>query len=322
MSEGAGQGPVIGIDVAKAELEVAVRSSGDRWTAANEAGGIRELVARLTTLEPELIVLEATGGYELAVVGALATAGLPLVVVNPRQVRDFAKATGQLAKTDRLDAAMLALFGERVHPPVRPIPDALHRELEAVLTRRRQLLEMLQAERNRLGQVFTHGASVRRSLTRHISYLERQLRETDAELGVLIRASPVWREREDLLRSVPGVGRVVATTLLAELPELGRLTRKEIAKLVGVAPLARDSGKQRGRRFIRGGRANVRAVLYMGALVATRRNAVIAAFYARLLVAGKPKKLALTACMRKLLTILNSMVRSQERWRVPDSVLA
>ncbi len=322
MSEGASQGPVIGIDVAKAELEVAVRPSGDRWTATNEAGGIRELMARLTTLGPELIVLEATGGYELAVVGALATAGLPLVVVNPRQVRDFAKATGQLAKTDRLDAAMLALFGERVHPPVRPIPDELHRELEAVLTRRRQLLEMLQAERNRLGQVFTHGASVRRSLTRHISYLERQLRETDAELGVLIRTSPVWREREDLLRSVPGVGRVVATTLLAELPELGRLTRKEIAKLVGVAPLARDSGKQRGRRFIRGGRANVRAVLYMGALVATRRNAVIAAFYARLLVAGKPKKLALTACMRKLLTILNSMVRSQERWRVPDSVLA
>jgi transposase len=322
MPEASGHGPVIGIDVAKAELAIAVRPSGERWTVANEASGIRELVARLTALAPVRIVLEATGGYELALVGALATAGLPLVVVNPRQVRDFAKATGQMAKTDRLDAEVLALFAERVHPAIRPIPDELHRELEAVLSRRRQLLEMLQAERNRLGQVFTTGRSVRRSLTRHIAYLEKQVRETDTELGELIRASPVWREREDLLRSVPGVGRVVATTLLAELPELGRLTRKEIAKLVGLAPLARDSGKQRGKRFIRGGRSHVRAVLYMGALVATRRNAVIGRFYARLLAAGKPKKLALTACMRKLLTILNSMVRSQERWRVPDAVRA
>jgi transposase len=322
MPEELGQRPVIGIDVAKAELEIAVRLSGERWTAANEASGIRELVARLTKLAPVRIVLEATGGYELALVGALAMAGLPLVVVNPRQVRDFAKATGQLAKTDRLDAEVLALFAERVHPAIRPIPDELHRELEAVLSRRRQLLEMLQAERNRLGQVFTTGASVRRSLTRHIAHLEKQVRETDTELGELIRTSPVWREREDLLRSVPGVGRVVATTLLAELPELGRLTRKEIAKLVGLAPLARDSGTQRGRRFIRGGRAHVRAVLYMGALVATRRNAVIGRFYTRLLAAGKPKKLALTACMRKLLTILNSMVRSQERWRQPDALRA
>jgi transposase len=322
MPEESGPGPVIGIDVAKAELEIAVRPSGERWTAPNEASGIRELVARLTALAPGRIVLEATGGYELALVGALATAGLPLVVVNPRQVRDFAKATGQMAKTDRLDAEVLALFAERVSPAIRPIPDELHRELEAVLSRRRQLLEMLQAERNRLGQVFTPGRSVRRSLTRHIAYLEKQVRETDTELGELIRTSPVWREREDLLRSVPGVGRVVATTLLAELPELGRLTRKEIARLVGLAPLARDSGKQRGKRFIRGGRSHVRAVLYMGALVATRRNAVIGRFYTRLLAAGKPKKLALTASMRKLLTILNSMVRSQERWRVPDAVRA
>lgn len=322
MPEESGEGPVVGIDVAKAELEIAVRPSGERWTAPNEASEIRELVVRLTALAPVRIVLEATGGYELALVGALATAGLPLVVVNPRQVRDFAKATGQMAKTDRLDAEVLALFAERVSPAIRPIPDELHRELEAVLSRRRQLLEMLQAERNRLGQVFTTGRSVRRSLTRHIAYLEKQVRETDTELGELIRTSPVWREREDLLRSVPGVGRVVATTLLAELPELGRLTRKEIAKLVGLAPLARDSGKQRGKRFIRGGRSNVRAALYMSALVATRRNAVIGRFYTRLLAAGKPKKLALTACMRKLLTILNSMVRSQERWRQPDAVCA
>lgn len=311
--------PIVGIDVAKQELVLAVHPSGARWTTGNDSSQFEALVQQVAALGPALIVLEATGGYELGIVGALAAAQLPVVVVNPRQVRDFAKATGQLAKTDRLDAAILALFGARVHPPVRPLPDATHQELEAVLVRRRQLREMLQAERNRLGQVFTRGSSVRRSLTRHIAYLERQLRDTDRELATVIQASPVWRTREDLLRSVPGVGRVLASTLLAELPELGRLTRKQIAKLVGVAPLARDSGTQRGRRYIHGGRAHVRAVLYMGALVATRRNAVIAVFYQRLLAAGKPKKLALTACMRKLLTILNAMVRSGRRWEPSSS---
>lgn len=304
----------IGIDVAKAELVIASRPSGERWTVPNEESGIRALVDRLVLAQPELIVLEATGGYELVVVAALVSAGLPVVVANPRQVRDFAKATGQLAKTDRLDADILALFAERVHPPVRRLPDAEARELDAVLTRRRQLLEMLQAERNRLGQMFNRGKQVKQSLTAHITYLERELKKTDTELGQQVRRSPAWREKDELLQTVPGVGRVVSFTLLAELPELGRLSRRQIAKLVGVAPLSRDSGTLRGRRFVHGGRASVRAVLYMGALVATQRNSVIRRFYHRLLEAGKPKKLALVACMRKLLTILNTMVRTRQPW--------
>ena len=273
------------------------------------------MVERLRRDGATLIVLEATGGYELLCVAALAAASLPVVVVNPRQVRDFARATGQLAKTDRIDADILALFAERVRPEVRALPDADAQELDALLARRRQLLDMLQAERNRLGQVFGRGKTpVKKSLKAHIAYLERELRMTDTDLGDMVRRSPAWRERDDLLQSVPGVGPVLSLTLLAELPELGRLSRREIAKLVGVAPLSRDSGTLRGRRFVQGGRASVRAVLYMAALVATKRNAVIRAFYLRLLAAGKPKKLALVACMRKLLTILNTMVRSGERW--------
>ena len=314
---------LIGIDVAKAELVVATRPSGARWTVANDDAGIRTLVERLRQAAPELIVLEATGGYELLGAAALAAAGLPVVVVNPRQVRDFAKATGQLAKTDLLDADLLALFAERVRPAVRPLPDAEAQELNALLTRRRQLLEMLQAERNRLGQVFSRGKQVTKSLTVHIAFLERELKKTDTELGDQVRRSPAWREQDELLQSVPGIGRVVSFTLLAELPELGRLSRREIAKLVGVAPLSRDSGTLRGRRFVHGGRASVRAALYMGALVATQRNAVIRSFYQRLLTAGKPKKLALVACMRKLLTILNTMVRTQRPWcpELPASAL-
>jgi transposase len=305
----------IGIDVAKAELVVALRPSGEQWTEANDERGVRTVVERLRQVGPALIVLEATGGYELLCVSALAAAALPVVVANPRQVRDFAKATGQLAKTDRIDAEILALFAERVRPAVRALPEAEAQELEALLARRRQLLEMLQAERNRLGQVFGRGKQpVKQSLKTHIAFLERQLRTTDTELGEAIRRSPVWREKDDLLQSVPGVGRVLALTLLAELPELGRLSRREIAKLVGIAPLSRDSGTLRGRRFVQGGRASVRAVLYMAALVATKRNPVIAAFYQRLVAAGKPKKLALVACMRKLLTILNAMARTGERW--------
>ena len=307
---------LIGIDVAKAELVVAVRPSGAPWAVANDAAGVRTLVARLQEERPTLIVLEATGGYELLAVGALAAAGLPVVVVNPRQVRDFAKATGQLAKTDRVDAAILALFAERVQPAVRPLPDEAAPELDALLARRRQLLEMLQAERNRLGQVFGRGKQpVKKSLKAHIAFLERELRIADTDLGAMIRRSPAWRERDDLLQSVPGVGPVLSLTLLAELPELGRLSRREIAKLVGVAPLSRDSGALRGRRFVQGGRAGVRAVLYMAALVATKRNAVIGAFYQRLLRAGKPKKLAPVACMRTLLTILNAMARTNTRWQ-------
>lgn len=310
---------LIGIDVAKAELVIAARPSGERWTVANDERGVQALVARLTREPAALIVLEATGGYELLCVAGLAAAALPVVVVNPRQVRDFARATGQLAKTDRIDADVLALFAERVRPAVRPLADAEAQELEALLARRRQLLDMLQAEKNRLGQVFGGGKRpVRKSLKAHITFLERELRMTDTDLGAMVRESPAWRERDDLLRSVPGVGPVLSLTLLAELPELGRLSRREIAKLVGVAPLSRDSGTMRGRRFIHGGRAAVRGVLYMGTLVATRRNVVIRTFYLRLLAAGKPKKLALVACMRKLLTMLNMMVRTNTPWRGPE----
>jgi len=305
----------VGIDVAKAELVIAARPSGERWSVRNDERGVGTLVERLRALTPELIVLEATGGYELLAVAGLAAAALPVVVVNPRQVRDFARATGQLAKTDRIDADALALFAERVRPAVRPIADAEAQELDALLTRRRQLLDMLGAERNRLGQVFGTGKRpVRKSLKAHITYLERELRMADTDLGEMVRQSPAWRERDDLLQSVPSVGPVLSRTLLADLPELGRLSRREIAKLVGVAPLSRDSGTHRGRRFVQGGRASVRAVLYMAALVATRCNVVIRPFYQRLLAAGKPKKLALVACMRKLLTILNTMARTGTRW--------
>jgi len=307
----------VGVDVAKAELVVSIVPSAERFSVENDERGVRTLVERLRAVSPTLIVLEATGGYELLGVAALAAAGLPVVVVNPRQVRDFARATGQLAKTDRIDADLLARFADGVRPAVRAIPDAEAQELDALLTRRRQLLEMLHAERNRTGQVFGQGKRmVKKSLKNHISYLERELRMTDTDLGEMIKASPVWRERDELLQSVPGVGPVLSRTLLADLPELGRLSRREIAKLVGVAPLSRDSGTMRGRRFVQGGRATVRAVLYMAALVATKRNAVIRAFYLRLVAAGKPKKLALVACMRKLLTILNVMVRTAQPWSV------
>jgi transposase len=305
----------VGIDVAKAELVVATRPGEAPWAVANDERGVHALTERLRAAAPPLIVLEATGGYELLCVAALAAAALPVVVVNPRQVRDFAKATGQLAKTDRIDAGVLALFAERVRPAGRPLPDADAQELDALLARRRQLLDMLLAERSRLGQVFGRGKQpVRKSLKAHIAFLERDLRTADTDLGAMVRRSPAWREKDDLLQSVPGVGPVLSLTLLADLPELGRLSRREIAKLVGVAPLSRDSGTLRGRRFVQGGRAGVRAVLYMGALVATKRNAVIRGFYQRLLAAGKPKKLALVACMRKLLTILNTMVRTRQWW--------
>jgi transposase len=312
----------IGIDVAKDELVVGLLPA-TTWAVTNTEPGIRELRARLGPLAPTLIVLEATGGYELAVVAALLESQLPVVVVNPRQVRDFAKATGELAKTDALDALVLARFAERVRPAIRPLANDAQHALDALVTRRRQLLEMLQAEKNRAGQVFAKEAKlVRRSLTLHIRYLEKELGESDAALTQAIQASPIWREQEQLLRSVPGVGRVVATTLLAELPELGRLTRKEIAKLVGLAPLARDSGTFRGRRFIRGGRPGVRAALYMGTLVATRCNPAIRAFYQQLVARGKPKKLALVAAMRKLLVLLNAMVARHTHWTDPTLVPA
>jgi transposase len=314
----------VGIDVAKAELVVSIVPSAERCTVENEARGVRTLVERLRSLTPTLIALETTGGYELLGVAALAAAALPVVVVvvNQRQVRDFAKATGQLAKTDRIDADMLARFADVVRPAVRAIPTEDVQALDALLTRRRQLLEMRQAERTRTGQVFGKGKRVvKKSLQNHIRYLERELRMTDTDLGAMIKASPVWRERDALLQSVPGVGPVLSRTLLADVPELGRRSRRELAKRVGVAPLRRDSGTMRGRRFVQGGRAPVRAVLYMAALVATKRNAVIRAFYVRLVAAGTPKKLALVACMRNLLTILNGMVRTTQPWSTNTALI-
>jgi transposase len=266
---------------------------------------------RLQSLAPALVVLEATGGVELALVAQLGAVGLPVVVTNPRQVRDFARATGQLAKTDRIDAEILARFADQVRPELRPLPDPAIQELAALLARRRQLVEMLTAERNRLRRA---ARRVRPRITEHVHWLERELDDIDHDLADAIRSSPLWREQEDLLRTVPGIGPVVASTLLAGLPELGRLNRKEIAALVGVAPLNRDSGTLRGRRSVWGGRGQIRAALYMAALAATRFNPKVRAFYQRLLAAGKPKKVALVACMRKLLTILNAMVHNNTSW--------
>lgn len=309
----------IGIDVAKAELAVAVRPTGQAWTVPNTEAGWAALVAQLGALPPTLVVCEASGGYEGPLVSTLAAAALPVVVVNPRQVRDFAKALGRLAKTDRLDAGVLAHFAEAVRPAPRPLPDAATQLLGALVARRRQLGEMLTAEQNRL-----HGTPVplRAEVQDHIADLKRRLARVGQDLDRHLRASPVWRAQEDLLRSVPCVGRVTTRTLLADLPELGTLDRKAIAALVGVAPHARDSGTLRGQRTCWGGRGPVRAVLYMAALVGTRCNPVLAAFYARLLAKGKHKKVALVACMHKLLTILNAMVRHQKRWDPRGSITA
>lgn len=301
----------IGIDVSKARLDVALHEGADAWAVPNEPAGIDELIARLVPLRPELVVLEATGGFETAAVAALVSAHVPVVVVNPRQVRDFARSTGQLAKTDVLDARMLALFAARVRPNVRPIADEATQALNALVGRRRQLIEMLVAEKNRLGFA---AVSVKKSIEKHIRWLERQLADVDDDLATMIRESPVWRDKDDLLQSVPGVGPNLSRTLIAELPELGHLNRKQIAALVGIAPLNRDSGTMRGRRAIWGGRAPVRVALYLSIWSAARWNPVIREFYERLLAHGKPPKVAQVACMRKLLTILNTMVQTQTRW--------
>lgn len=301
----------VGIDVSKAQLDVALRPPG-RFVVPNDDAGIAQLLERLKATSPTLIILEATGGIELPLTGALATAGLPVVVVNPRQIRDFAKATGQLAKTDALDAQILAHFADVVRPEPRPLPDAQTQELAALVTRRRQLIEMLTAEKNRLASA---RVIVRTQLRAHITWLEQALDQANTDLAEAIRQSPVWREKEELLRSVPGIGPVLTTTLLANLPELGTLTHKQIAALVGVAPLNRDSGTLRGKRTVWGGRAQVRAALYMAAIVAARFNPVIRAFYQRLCAAGKAKKVALVACMRKLLTIVNAMLKHRTPWR-------
>jgi transposase len=281
---------------------------------ANDASGITEVVQRLAQLHPKLVVLEATGGLQMPLAAALATAGLPLSMVNPRQVRDFARATGRLAKTDRVDAQVLAHFADAVGPTPYPLPDAQTQGLTALLTRRHQVVEMLTAEKNRLR---TTRESMRQRVQDHIRWLEQDLADLDDDLERTLRESPLWREKDNLLRSVPGIGRVVSITLLADLPELGTLSRHQIAALVGVAPLNRDSGRFRGTRTVWGGRARVRAVLYMAALTASRYNPIIKAFYHRLCGVGKARKVALTACMRKLLIILNSMVKHQQTW-APD----
>jgi transposase len=307
----------VGIDVAKAQLDIALRPTGERWAVTNDAPGIAALVTRLQAVQPTLIVLEATGGYHRAVVAALAAAALPLVVMNPRQVRDFAKATGQLAKTDVLDARAVAHFAEAVRPAPRPLPDAQTEELRALLARRRQLIAMRTTEQNRLENV---SRRLRADIEAHIAWLNQRVAAAalDDVLDTTLRASPVWRERQTLYRSVPGIGPVCARTLLFDLPELGTLSRQRIAALVGVAPFNRDSGTLRGTRTTWGGRAHVRATLYMSALVAVRYNPVLKAFYQRLCAAGKAKKVALTACMRKLLTILNAMVKHQKPWHVQE----
>jgi len=300
----------IGIDVSKDALDIGT-SGGDSWQSTNDQDGIGSLVKRLKDVPIERIVLEATGGYEAAVVAELAAASLPVIVINPRQVRDFAKASARLAKTDRIDAATLVAFAQAIKPEVRPLKDKQTLALEAVLGRRRQLIGMLTMERQRL---HTAAPIVRKELKAHIVWLLKRVKEVDRELTGLLRASPLWRERENLLGEVQGVGKQTILSVCASLPELGRLNRKKVAALVGVAPYNCDSGTLRGQRHCWGGRADVRAVLYMAALSATRSNPVIRKFYQRLVAAGKPKKLAVTACMRKLLTILNAMVRDNAQW--------
>lgn len=302
----------VGIDVAKRTIDVAIRPTGETKTWENREEELSLLAAHLVSLAPSLIVLEATGGYEMNIVSLLASAGLPVVVVNPRQVRDFARACGVLAKTDAIDAAIIARFAEAVRPEVRPLKDEEALRLSALVARRRQLVEMLTAEKSRLNAATRW---TKQDITRHIAWLETSLNEVDREMKDLITGSPLWREKETILRSVPGVGPVISCTLLAELPELGALTGKEIAALVGVAPFNRDSGIFRGKRTIWGGRAHVRAVLYMGALTAIRFNPLIKSFYQRLRHAGKKFKVAITACMRKLLVILNSMLKHRTPWR-------
>lgn len=303
--------PFVGIDVSKERLDVAVQPTAEQWSVANDHTGIERLVTRLQKLQPARVILEATGGMELPVSAALATAGLPVVVVNPRQVRDFAKATGKLAKTDTIDALVLAHFGQAIRPDIRPLPDAATRELSTLLARRSQVMGMLTAESNRMTTVT---GRVRSDIQDHVDWLKQYLKRLDKDLADALHSSPIWREEDNLLQSVPGVGKVTSLSLLAGLPELGTLNRKQIAALVGVAPLNRDSGSLRGKRTIWGGRAPVRAALYMAALSSTRWNPVLRAFYLRLLSKGKAKKVALTACMHKLLTILNSMLKHRTTW--------
>ena len=307
----------VGVDVAKSALDVAVIDSGETRQFVNDDEGISQAVRYIASVKPAGIIIEATGNLEMPLAAALLADRLPVAVINPRQVRDFARATGTLAKTDTIDARMLALFGTRVKPEIRPLPDEKTREMRNLLTRRRQLIEMLTAEHNRL---FHSSDDVRPGIETHIKWLGEALSDINNDLDRRIKLSPSWLEKDNLLKSVAGIGKGVSSSLLIELPELGRLNRRKIAALVGVAPFNRDSGTMRGRRTVWGGRAKLRDVLYMAALVASQRNPIIAAFYQRLLNAGKTKKVALVACMRKLLTILNAMMRTMTVWQ-PEIIL-
>jgi transposase len=302
----------VGIDVSKVRLDVALQPSLTTWQVENSDAGIAQLVGRLHELQPTLIVLEATGGFELVLVAELTAAKLPVVVTNPRQVRNFARATGKLAKTDKLDAQVLAHFAATLRPPPRPLPTAQEEQLTALLTRRRQIVDMLTVEKNRLQTV---RPTMRSDIEEHIAWLEAKLTKLDEDIDQFIQATPLWKAKDELLQSAPGIGRITASTLLAMLPELGTLNRQEIAALVGLAPVNKDSGKKRGKRRIFGGRAPVRSVLFMATMSAKKFNPVIKSFYEHLLAQGKEKKVALTACMRKLLVILNAMVRSNQPWR-------
>lgn len=302
----------VGIDVSERDLVIAIRPGQISWTAGNDSQGILAMVARVEALQPTRIVIEATGGVERLVVANLGARGLPVVVVNPRQVRDFARASGRLAKTDQVDAHLLAWFGEALQPPIRVLASEQSQQLEALLARRRQVVEMLTAEKNRLHRA---PAIIQDSVRQHIAWLEKELEALDQELTQHIETVPAWRAQERLLQSVPGVGPVVARTLLGELPEIGQVTHKVLAALVGVAPFNWDSGAFRGRRSIRGGRAAVRSALYMATLAAIRCNPTIRTYYQRMRDVGKLPKVALVASMHKLLTALNAMVRDQRLWQ-------
>jgi transposase len=303
----------VGIDISKDRLDVHIQPTEERFSLPHDEAGMAEVVRRLQGVAPQLVAMEATGGYEIGLAAALGSAGLPVAVVNPRQIRDYARATGQVAKTDRLDARVIALFAGAVRPVVRPLPDEQAQQLGEVIARRRQLVDMLVAETNRRRMV--RAPRLRERLNAHITWLEQAVREVDDDLRRLVRSSVLWRETDDLLRSAPGIGEVTSCTLIADLPELGHLDRRRIAALVGVAPFNRDSGTLRGRRMVSGGRASVRAVLYMATLSAIRYNPTIAAFYQRLRTPGRPGKVAVVAAMRKLLTILNAIVRERQPWQ-------
>jgi transposase len=303
----------VGIDVAKDRLDVHLRPSAESFAVARDGDGLAQLVERLHKLAPRLVVMEATGGYETLVASAVAAAHLPLAVVNPRQIRDFARATGKLAKTDAIDAAAIAHFAEAIRPPARPIADAEAQALGELVARRRQVVEMIVAERHRRRRATQR--RVLRAIERHLELLQSELSELEEDIDGAIRKSPAWQADADLLASVPGIGPATLRTLIAELPELGRLDRRKIAALVGVAPINRDSGTMRGRRRIAGGRPAVRTALFMAALVASRRNPVIAPYYAKLRAAGKTAKQALVACIRKLVVILNAIIRDRKPWQ-------